>query len=99
MFTKECLIIEVDTSLNGLRVSRVLDWLLLTRGKPDAITVDNCPEFAGHEMDCWAYENKVMLDFIRSGKPVENAYIESFNDKFRPHSSLDGPIPKEFASS
>lgn len=83
LFTKECLTIEVDTSLNGLRVSRVLDWLLLTRGKPEAITVDNGPEFAGREMDRWAYENKVTLDFIRPGKPVENAYIESFNGKFR----------------
>lgn len=58
LFTKECLIIEVDTSLNGLRVSRVLDWLLLTRGKPEAITVDTGPEFARREMDRWAMRTK-----------------------------------------
>lgn len=50
-FTKGRLIIEVETSLNGLRISRVLDWLLLTRGKPEGITVDSGPEFASREMD------------------------------------------------
>jgi putative transposase len=57
--------------------------LLLTRGKPEAITVDNGPEFAGIALDRWAYKNEVKLDFIRPGKPVENAFIESFNGKLR----------------
>lgn len=82
-FTKECLLIVVDFSLNGARVARELDWLLLTRGKPEAITLDNGPEFAGVALDRWAYQNQVKLDFIRPGKPVENAYIESFNGKLR----------------
>ncbi len=82
-FTKECPVIEVDFSLNGLRVSRVLEWLTLTRKRPEAITVDNGPEFAGIVLDRWAYKNNVKLDFIRPGKPVENAFIESFNGKFR----------------
>lgn len=82
-YTKECPVIEVDFSLNGLRVTRALDWMLLTRKRPQAITVDNGPEFAGKVLDRWAYENKVKLDFIRPGKPVENAYIESFNGKLR----------------
>jgi len=60
-----------------------LTWLLLTRGKPEAITVDNGPEFAGIALDRWAYQNQVKLDFIRPGKPVENAFIESFNGKVR----------------
>jgi putative transposase len=82
-FTKECLLIVLDFSINGVRVTRELDWLLLTRGKPEAITVDNGPEFAGIALDRWAYKNNVRLDFIRPGKPVENAFIESFNGKLR----------------
>lgn len=82
-FTKECLLIIADFSISGTRVARELDWLLLTRGNPEAITVDNGPEFAGIVLDRWAYKNQVKLDFIRPGKPVENAYIESFNGKVR----------------
>ncbi|WP_152545057.1 integrase core domain-containing protein, partial [Bordetella holmesii] len=50
---------------------------------PRSITVDNGPEFAGRALDAWAYQAGVKLSFIRPGKPVENAYIESFNGKFR----------------
>lgn len=81
--TKECPVIEVDTSINGLRVERVLEWLALTRGYPKSITVDNGPEFAGMILDRWAYKHHVVLDFIRPGKPVENAFIESFNGRLR----------------
>lgn len=82
-YTRECVAIEVDTSLSGARVSRVLDRLSYMNGLPNVITVDNGPEFTGNVMDKWAYKNKVKLDFIIPGKPVENAYIESFNGKFR----------------
>lgn len=82
-FTRECPVIEVDTSLPGLRVATVLDRLAAARGLPKAICVDNGPEFAGHVLDQWAFEKGVKLNFIRPGKPVENAYIESFNGKFR----------------
>jgi putative transposase len=83
VFTKECLALEIDTSINGERVSRVLDWLVMTRGKPEAITVDNGPEFAGMALDRWAYQNNVTLDFIQPGKPIQNAFIESFNGRLR----------------
>ena len=82
-FTRECPAIEVDTSLPGERVARVLDRLVATRGAPTAITVDNGPELAGKALDAWAYRHGVALDFITPGKPVENAFIESFNGKFR----------------
>lgn len=82
-FTKECPVIEVDYSLPGLRVTRALDWLVIIRQRPEAITVDNGPEFAGKTLDQWAYKSKVKLDFIRPGKPVENTYVESFNGKLR----------------
>src|SRR6202051_5375169 len=53
------------------------------RGLPRSITVDHGPEFEGHVLDAWAYCSNVQLSFIRPGKPNENAYIESFNGKFR----------------
>jgi putative transposase len=82
-FTRECLALEVDTSLNGTRVAQVLDRVIEFRSAPEAITVDNGPEFAGKTLDRWAYDKKIKLDFIRPGKPVENAYVESFNGRLR----------------
>jgi putative transposase len=81
--TRECLAIEVDTSITGLRVQAVLDRLADTRGLPKSITVDNGPEFDGQVLDKWSYRTGVRLSFIRPGRPNENAYIESFNGKFR----------------
>lgn len=82
-YTRECLAIEVDTSLLGLRIQQVLERLKEMRGLPASITVDNGPKFAVKVLDAWAYEAGVTLSFIRPGKPVENAYIESFNGRFR----------------
>jgi putative transposase len=81
--TRECVAIEVDTSITGSRVKAVLERLADTRGLPKSITVDHGPEFEGQVLDAWAYEHAVQLSFIRPGKPNENAYIESFNGKFR----------------
>jgi putative transposase len=81
--TRECLTIEVDTSLTGRRVASVLDRIAERRGLPQSITVDHGPEFEGQVLDAWAYAKAVQLAFIRPGKPVENAYIESFNGRFR----------------
>jgi putative transposase len=82
-YSRECPAIEVDTSLPGLRVSQVLDRLSEMRGLPELITVDNGPEFAGIVLDAWAYRKGVQLHCIQPGKPVQNAYIESFNGKLR----------------
>ena len=82
-FTRECLAIEVDTSLPGGRVVAVLERLRDLRGLPGSITVDHGPEFEGRLLDAWAYERNVRLAFIRPGKPVDNCYIESFNGRFR----------------
>lgn len=81
--TRECLAIEVDTSLTGSRVKAVLERLADTRGLPLSITVDHGPEFEGQVLDASAYKQNLQLSFIRPGKPNENAYIESFNGKFR----------------
>jgi putative transposase len=81
--TRECVALEVDTSITGTRVKAVLQRLADTRGLPRSITVDHGPEFEGQVLDAWAYSTHVHLSFIRPGKPNENAYIESFNGKFR----------------
>ena len=81
--TRECVALEVDTSITGTRVKAVLEQLADTRGLPRSITVDHGPEFEGQVLDAWAYRSNVQLSFIRPGKPNENAYIESFNGKFR----------------
>ena len=82
-FSRECPVLEVDHSLTGKRVARVLERIALTRGLPEAITVDNGPEFISKALDLWAFENDVKLRFIQPGKPTQNAFIESFNGKFR----------------
>lgn len=82
-FTRECLAIEVDTSIGGQRVTRVLDRLTAMRGRPKTIVCDNGPEFAGRALDAWAHRVGISIHFIRPGKPIENCYVESFNGKFR----------------
>lgn len=125
--TRECLAIEVDSSLSGHRVCRVLDRVVAERGHPKRILTDNGPEFTSRALDRWAYEHCVELQFIQPGKPVQNAFVESFNGTMRneclnehwfldlqdakelietwridynterPHSSLGGKTPGEFA--
>jgi putative transposase len=82
-FTKECLAVELDTSLPGKRVVSVMARLAEMRGLPSSITVDNGPEFISKALDAWAYEKGLTLRFIEPGKLQQNAYIESFNGKFR----------------
>jgi putative transposase len=83
VFTREALAIEVDTSLPGGRVVRVLERLVAERGAPDEIVLDNGPELAGKAVDQWAYERGVWLRFIEPGKPIQNAFVESFHGRLR----------------
>ena len=82
-FTRACLAIEVDTSIGGRRVVEVLQRLVETRGTPTMLITDNGPEFVGRVLDAWAYAHSIRLHFIDPGKPNQNAYIESFNGRFR----------------
>jgi putative transposase len=82
-FTREAPAIELDTSLPGARVVRVLEALSNQRGLPTTIVMDNGPELTSRVLDQWAYEHGVALRFIDPGKPVQNAFIESFNGRFR----------------
>jgi putative transposase len=83
IFTRECPLLAADTSLSGQRVADLLDGIAVERGYPKAITVDNGSEFYSKAMDSWAYRHGVQLQFIRPGRPVENAFIESFNGRLR----------------
>lgn len=82
-YTREAIWMEVDTSISGQRVTRVLDQLVELRGKPKVLLTDNGPEFAGTALDAWSYANKIDHQFIKPGKPNQNAYVESFNGKVR----------------
>ena len=82
-FTRESLGLYAAQSIKGDDVVEVLDDIIAHRGKPKRIQVDNGSEFTSRSMDLWAYLNKVKLDFSRPGKPTDNAFIESFNGKFR----------------
>jgi putative transposase len=82
-FTRESPAIEVGSSIPGRRVVEVLERLAFTTGLPEIITVDNGPEFTGRALDEWAHRKGVKLDYTRPGKPIENAYIESFNGRLR----------------
>ena len=128
-YSRECPAIEVETSLGGVRLVGVLERLAETGGLPEVISLDNGSEFAGKALDEWAYRRGIKLNFIRPGKPVENAFAESFNGRLRdeylninwfmsikharevieswrrdynevrPHSSLKGRSPKEYAEA
>lgn len=74
---------EVDFSMPGERVGRILDRAAARYGWPEAIVVDNGPEFTSKALDQWAWERRVKLHFIQPGKPTQNAFVESFNGKVR----------------
>jgi putative transposase len=127
--TRESHVIEVDSSLPGARIVRVLERIARAHGYPAAIVCDNGPEFTGRALDQWAYQHGVRLSFIQPGRPVQNAFVESFNGRFRdecldqhwfldladarrtieawrvdyntrrPHGSLHGATPEEFANA
>lgn len=82
-YTRECRAIEVDTSLPGVAVVEVLERLSQEHGLPEVLMTDNGPEFAGTVLDAWAFKKGVKLHFIEPGKPTQNAFVESFNGKFR----------------
>ncbi len=81
--TRESLAIHVAQRIRGYEVVQVLESIVKEHGRPKTIQVDNGPEFVSKDVDLWAYWNHVKLDFSRPGKPGDNAYIESFNARFR----------------
>lgn len=82
-FTKESVDLVLDHSIPGQYVTRVLDQAACFRGYPAAIRTDQGPAFTSKALDQWAYTHGVRLKLIEPGKPTQNAYIESFNGRFR----------------
>nr|WP_269766405.1 IS3 family transposase [Burkholderia ubonensis] len=82
-FTKEAVDIVVDHGISGLYVAQALDRAARFRCYPKAVRTDQGPEFTSRALDLWTYASGVTLKLIQAGKPTQNAYIESFNGKFR----------------
>ena len=82
-FSRECLAIEIDTSLPAVRVTRVLDRVSAWRGFPEKMRMDNGPELISVTLADWAEKNGVVLEFIQPGKPTQNSYVERFNRTYR----------------
>ena len=82
-FTRECLKIELDTSLNGRRVVNVLEELIGEKGKPEMIVSDNGTEFTSNHVIQWVSAKGLNWHYIQPGKPFQNGSIESFNGKLR----------------
>lgn len=83
VFTREALALEVDTSLPGSRVVRVLDRLAGERPLPSRLVLDNGPELISRVLEEWAHQHAVALHFIDPGKPIQNAHCESFHARMR----------------
>jgi putative transposase len=82
--TRECVGLEADCSMSGMKVAQALQRAKLERGSlPESITVNNGSEFYSRALECWAMSNEVQLCFIRPGRPVENGFMESFNGRLR----------------
>ncbi|UJL80381.1 IS3 family transposase (plasmid) [Agrobacterium vitis] len=81
--TRECLGLVADTSLSGLRVARELERIIEGRGKPKMIVSDNGSEFTSNAILQWTDRTKVDWHYIAPGKPIQNAFIESFNGRLR----------------
>ena len=80
---RECLAIEIDTSLTAVRVVRVLDEISAWRGFPKQLRLDNGPELISIHLTTWCEYHQVKMIHIQPGKPNQNAYIERFNRTFR----------------
>ncbi|RTL87328.1 IS3 family transposase [Ancylobacter aquaticus] len=75
--------VDARFSYRGEDVVLTLERVCATVGYPSTIRVDQGSEFVSRDLDLWAYQKGVILDFSRPGKPTDNSFIESFNGKFR----------------
>lgn len=82
-YSRQCWGQIVDFSISGLRLARYLDQVAQSHPLPQEIVVDNGPELTSRAMFQWAEKAQVRLCFIEPGKPMQNAFVESFNARFR----------------
>lgn len=82
-FNRECLAVEIDTSITGKRLIRVFERLKSERGLPETLRVDNGPEFLSGDFVAWAEQVGMTIRYIQPGQPNQNAYVERFNRTYR----------------
>lgn len=82
-FTRECVGQLVDVSISGVRMTRYLEDVCEQSGQPGIIVCGNGPELTSKAMFFWTQSRRIKLQFIQPGKPTQNAFVESFNGKFR----------------
>lgn len=82
-FNRECLAVEIDTSITGRRLIRVFERLKYERGLPETLRVDNGPEFLSADFVAWAEQAGMTILYIQPGQPNQNAYVERFNRTYR----------------
>ncbi|MFD1752393.1 IS3 family transposase [Salipiger marinus] len=82
-FSRYVPVLDARFSYRGEDVVATLDRVCRRTGYPKTIRVDQGSEFISRDMDLWAYQRGVTLDFSRPGKPTDNAFIEAFNGRFR----------------
>jgi len=82
-FNRECLAVEIDTSITGRRLIRVFERLKSERGLPETLRVDNGPEFLSCDFVAWAEHAGMSIRYIEPGQPNQNAYVERFNRTYR----------------
>jgi putative transposase len=82
-FSRFAPVVDPRLGYRGADVVATLERVCRTMGYPRAIRVDQGSEFVSRDVDLWAYQNNVTLDFSRPGKPTDNAFIEAFNGRLR----------------
>lgn len=82
-YSRVCVGQLVDVSISGARMARFLGQLGASRGLPKTLVIDNGPEMTSKAMFFWSQQTQVKLHFIQPGKPTQNAFVESFNGRFR----------------
>lgn len=82
-YSRECLALEVDSCLSSRRVTRVLEWIMAQRGRPEALRCDNGPEFTSRHFLAWCEQQQIRLIHIQPGRPMQNGLVESFNGRLR----------------
>lgn len=82
-YNREAIAIEVDTSLRSVRLVRLFERIRSERSLPDILRTDNGPEFLGEVFTNWCTEHGIFINYIATGKPYQNAFIERFNRSLR----------------
>lgn len=82
-FNREALGIKAGSCLPSRSIINYLDFVAQSRGYPQAVRVDNGPEFIAKEFVSWAKKHSIAINYIQPGKPAQNAYIERFNRTYR----------------